>query len=175
MIQGKLVTLIPATLADRRRIFDWLTASDITSSMLGPPDFPGNPPPTWEEYDEDYVEYFFTDRFPQQGRCFLIEVNGEAVGQINYNDIDLEKSCVEFDIWMREKKVCGKGYGPDAIDALCSYVKEKFGCRYVILAPSARNAAAIRAYEKAGFRIDARWNGQVVPDYHDTVVMVREV
>jgi len=61
---------------------------------------------------------------------------------------------------------------------LCCYLEERFGVTECMVQPSARNPAAIRAYEKAGFsRIDlpadvlaAEWGPA---DYPDSVYLVR--
>ena len=87
-------------------------------------------------------------------------------------------SSVELDIWMRSEACCGKGYGTEALDALCRHLHERFGVEEFMVQPSARNPRAIRAYEKLGFkRLDvpiesARelWGPN---DYYDSVYMVR--
>jgi len=87
IIHGKLVTLRPATPQDRKPIFEWLTNSDLTSKMMGPPTYPDSKIPTWEEFMVDYREYFFDSSQTLLGRCFVIEVNSEPVGQINHDKI----------------------------------------------------------------------------------------
>jgi RimJ/RimL family protein N-acetyltransferase len=52
---------------------------------------------------------------------------------------------------------------------------QEFGCRKFILAPSKRNAAAIRAYEKAGFVQTDMKVPESESDYSDMIVMVRFV
>src|SRR5690606_9664140 len=90
-LQGQRVWLKPATMAERRMIYEWGTQSDLTPSMMGPPLFPDHMPPAWEEFCDDYKPYFFDDSAPELGRCFLIMAGEEAVGQVNYNDIDDEE------------------------------------------------------------------------------------
>jgi RimJ/RimL family protein N-acetyltransferase len=173
VIKGQNVTLRPATVADQRQIFEWLAQSDITSRMIGPPDFSDNPIPTWEEFMDDYNPEFFNDDNPDNGRSFIIETDGNTVGHINYNKIDRGTGTVELDIWLARSEHCNKGYGTDAINALCRYLNEQLDCNTLILAPSARNKAAIRAYEKCGFKPADRLPENLVPDYHDTLVLVK--
>ena len=173
MIKGANIKLRPATLSDRWNIYQWLALSDITAQMMGPPYFPGNPIPTWEEFVSDYKPHFFDDIDPDNGRSYIIEVNGEAVGQINYNEIDRSTNTVELDIWLAGRKYCNKGYGTDAINTLCSYLAEYLNCETFILAPSARNKAAIKAYEKCGFQLTYELPQHFIPDYPDTVVMMQ--
>lgn len=174
VIKGSMVSLRPATTDDRRKIFEWLAHSDITSSMMGPPDFADNAIPEWEYFVGDYNPGFFNDDNPDDGRSYIIEVENEEAGHINYNEIDRVTNTVELDIWMAGSRYCGKGYGPDAIDALCQFLENHLRCVRFILAPSARNTNAIKAYKKCGFRISSEVPRNFIPDYHDTVVMIRK-
>ena len=175
MIQGKLVTLRLARLEDRRSVYDWMAQSNITSDMLGPPTFPDVPASSWEDFLDDYQSYFFEGPPSADGRCFIIEYDHLPVGHINYNDLEDEGRQVELDIWMADRKFTGKGYGPDAIHALCDFLHQHFGCTRFIMAPSARNPKAIKAYEKAGFSALPEWPKGFVGDYDDAVVMMRYI
>jgi RimJ/RimL family protein N-acetyltransferase len=174
IIPGLLVCLRPATLADRQPIFSWLAQSDLTAQMLGPPRYPDNLVPTWEEFVTDYVHYFFDGSQPLLGRCFIIEVNSEPVGQVNYSEIWADGS-TELDIWLRDSTCTGKGYGPDALQTLCRHLNQQFSCRTFFIAPSARNTPAVNAYGKAGFRPATQVPAWLVPDYDDTVVLVKNI
>lgn len=179
-LKGKLITLRPATMEDRRAVYDWAANSDTTAAMMGPPLYPDNLPPTWEEFCEDHLPHFFDGSAPELGRIFIILVEGEPVGQVYYNDIWLldGKRCTELDIWMRAEKYCGKGYGSDAVQTLCDYLARELNVAHVMMQPSARNPRAIRSYEKIGFvrvplsveEAQAIWGPN---DYWDSVYMVK--
>ncbi len=149
-IPGRRVILRPARLRDQSRVYAWLACSDITPSMLGPPDFPDHPIPTWDEFRADFAPHYFDGSMPDQGRCYIILAENRAVGVVCYNPI--ARGRTELDIWMRSGAACGKGYGPDALRTLCDYLSERFPIQECIVSPSARNRRAIRAYEKGGFR-----------------------
>ena len=174
MIEGKRIHLCPATLEDRRMIYDWGHASDIASFL----DPSGEPQDTFDAWCDDWSEHYFTDESPRLGRMFLILHEDSPVGTVAYNNID-PKNRVELDIWMNSEANCGRGFGPDAIEALCSYLTANFGVRTFMMQPSARNPRAIRAYEKAGFvrtpatpeQIRSEWGGV---DACDSVLMIRE-
>lgn len=181
-IQGVRVVLQPASPEDEPQILAWLLRSDVTPSLLGHPLFPERPVLPPEDASERFDPHYLDGTAPELGRCFLILVDGESVGQITYNDImewDGRKR-VELDIWMRSEACCGKGYGTDALDALCRDMHERFGVEEFMVQPSARNPRAIHAYEKVGFRrLDlslevARelWGPN---DYCDSVYMVRTI
>jgi hypothetical protein len=74
MIRGSLVTVRPAREHDRRAIYQWLAESDLTPSMLGPPNFPDAPEPTWDQFCEDYGPDFFDGTRQEVGRSFIIEL-----------------------------------------------------------------------------------------------------
>jgi RimJ/RimL family protein N-acetyltransferase len=179
-ILGARVALRSAQIFDRRPIYEWLVHSDIAATMSGPPTFPERPVPTWEEFQEDYLPHYFDDSAPRLGRSFIIVVDGEPAGQINYNEIELRggRTQTELDIWMRSADYCGRGYGGDALDTLCRHLSQRFGVEAFMVQPSARNPRAIRAYEKAGFRrlqgtldeAHAVWGPS---DYVDSVYMIR--
>lgn len=173
------IILMPAAIEHRRMIFEWLACSDIGPLMLGPPTYPETALPTWDQFQADYEPHFFDDSAPALGRCFLILADGKPVGQVSYNDIFERHSIrrVELDIWMKSQACCGCGYGTRAIDALCQMLVNRFGVQEFLVQPSARNARAIRSYEKAGFRrlklplqdAVAAWGPN---DYGDSVYMV---
>lgn len=179
-LTGRRVNLRPTTPADKRTIFEWATLSDATAAMMGPPLYPDNLPPTWEQFCEDHLPHFFDGSAPELGRSYLIMVNDEAVGQVYYNDIEEYEGVkrTELDIWMRSEKDCGQGYGSEAILLLCQHVFEQLGVTQFMMQPSARNPRAIRAYEKIGFvrqnltaeEAQAIWGKS---DYFDFVYMVK--
>lgn len=174
-IKGELIKLRPSTMHDRRPIFEWLTNSDLTPFMLGLPDYPHNPVPTWDEFINDYKEYYFDGSKPELGRCFIIEVNSNSIGQVNYNDIYDAGKSTELDIWLSNSQYTNKGYGTDALNTLCGYLNKKFGCKKFIIAPSKRNVGAVQSYRKAGFTEALAIPANFSPDYDDTVVMVKEL
>jgi len=161
---------------DRRAVYQWLAQSDLTPSMMGLPDFPDSPVPTWEEFCGDYGPHFFDGSRPEVGRSFLIEVAGEAVGHVNYDGLDSGRGIAELDIWLRSSADCGLGYGPEALRALTRSLHEAFGITEFILRPSRRNVRAIHAYTKAGFSMLPLTNEEQAKvygagDYRDTVVL----
>ena len=155
MIHRNKIDLIPATLDDRRKIYEWCFQSETTKCHSGPPDYPNNPIPTYEEFcdsdDGGYTEYYFTGAKPNDGRGFLILSGEDAVGFISYCSFHLKLGISELDIWMKDEKSCGKGFGTDALISLGNYLNGEMGMRELIIAPSKRNTRAVRAYEKAGF------------------------
>jgi diamine N-acetyltransferase len=148
--------------------------------MVGPPLFPEQPPPTWDEFIADYGDNFFDGSTPEVEASYIIEVAGEPLGHVNYEIRDQPRRLAELDIWLRSLADTGHGYGPDALVALMDHLLRTLSVDTFLIRPSARNPRAIRAYEKAGFRAQPMSREEQVGsygegDYGDTVVMIRQV
>ena len=150
-ISGNKIELKPAQESDRKRIYSWLAQSDLTSSMMGPPDYPDHPIPSWEEFCEDYPLSFFNSSGNGKGRNYIIVLNDEKIGTIGYDLLDKKKDRVVLDIWMSAEKYCGHGYGSDALNTLCNHIHKIYGITNFIISPSARNKRAIASHKKASF------------------------
>lgn len=180
VIKGSIITLRPAIISDREKIFKWLTESDVTSSMMGPPNYSDHPIPTWEEFKNDYRETFFNDSGNGKGRNFIIIANETQVGTIGYDRVDRRKSIAELDIWIKEIQYCGLGYGTDALNALTTYLFKEYGIANFIIRPSVRNKRAVRAYFKVGFTIMHLSREEQIKqfgrgDYTDTVTFIKRM
>jgi RimJ/RimL family protein N-acetyltransferase len=159
-------------------MYQWLAESDATPLMLGPPGFPDAPVPTWDQFCDAYGPLFLDGTSPEVGRSFIIQADGEAVGHVSYDGMDSAPGRAELDIWLRSRKVCGRGYNSGALGVITRYLHEAFGAAEFILRPSRRSLRAIRAYEKAGFTLLPLTDEQQAEiygpgDYVDTVVMHR--
>lgn len=180
-IKGNKIELKPAQESDREKIFNWLTKSDLTSSVMGTPEYPDHPTPSWEQFCEDYTLSFFNASGDGKGRNYIIVVNGEEIGTIGYDLLDKEKDRVVLDIWMRSEEYCGHGYGSDALKALYIHIHEKYGITSFLISPSARNKRAIAAYKKAGFESiktldkNEQENEFGLSEYDDNVLMIKRL
>ena len=156
MIKGKKIQLIPATLEDRKKIYEWCYHSETTKYHSGPPDYPHNPIPSYEDFfasDEGgYTEYYFTGEKPAYGRGFLITNQSEPIGFISYCSFHLKPGLSELDIWIKDEANCGKGFGVDALISLGDYLHKEMDIQELIIAPSRKNERAVHSYEKAGFK-----------------------
>ncbi len=180
-IVGNKIELKPAQESDREKIYTWLAQSDLTPSIMGPPDYLDHPIPSWEEFCEDYTISFFNASGDGKGRNYIIVVNNEEIGTIGYDLLDKNKNRVVLDIWMRSEKYCGHSYGSDALNTLCDYIHENYGITNFIISPSARNKRAIDAYKKAGFEYVKTLNKDEqkkefgLSEYDDNILMIKRV
>lgn len=181
-IDGERIRLRPAVLGDRWQIFQGLARSDVTQILLGHPSQTSTPLLGYDEFSDDYKQHFFDDSNPEGGRCFVIEieVDGQAAGQVNYNDIERAQSRTELDIWMFSEQYCGHGYGSEALSLLCDYLQSRLDVEGFYIKPSASNPRAIRCYEKAGFRRSTLSDEEALREYGpkdnvDTIYMTRNI
>jgi aminoglycoside 6'-N-acetyltransferase len=86
------------------------------------------------------------------GKSFAIELDGELVGLIQFHEEDEpDFRHAGIDIFLAER-VHGLGLGTDAVRTLARHLIRERGHHRLTIDPAAGNAAAIRAYEKVGFR-----------------------
>ncbi|MEU5883403.1 aminoglycoside 6'-N-acetyltransferase [Spirillospora sp. NPDC047279] len=81
-----------------------------------------------------------------------IVVDGEIAGAVQYdeeNDPDYRHASIDVFLSARHQ---GRGLGTDAVRTLARWLIEERGHHRLTIDPSAANAAAIRCYEKVGFR-----------------------
>ena len=76
-----------------------------------------------------------------------------AVGSVYFRDIDKQKNCAEYGIFIGEDDAVGKGYGTGAAKLALSYAFEELGLDHIFLRVFEDNIGAIKSYEKAGFHL----------------------
>jgi aminoglycoside 6'-N-acetyltransferase len=78
--------------------------------------------------------------------------DGELVGMIQFHEEDdPEYRSAGIDIFL-SSEVHGRGLGTDAVRTLARWLVRERGHHRVTIDPAVENPAAIRAYEKAGFK-----------------------
>lgn len=109
-----------------------------------------------------------------EGTAFAIELDGEVVGLIQYHEEDDPMyRHAGIDLFLSED-VHGRGLGADAVRTMARHLIDDRGHHRLVIDPAADNAAAIRAYEKAGFRpVGVMRQYERLPggDWHDGLLM----
>lgn len=83
---------------------------------------------------------------------FVIEAEGEVVGAIQYHEENEPMyRHAGMDIFLSTSRH-GEGLGTEALRLLARYLFEERGHHRLTIDPAAENTAAIRAYERVGFR-----------------------
>jgi len=94
---------------------------------------------------------------------FVIKLDGRPIGVLQSYRVDdhpdyvaqlgtLPAPAFSLDLFIGEAALIGKGHGPALITTFLPLAFARYGLDYCVIGPSEQNVAAIRAYEKAGFR-----------------------
>jgi aminoglycoside 6'-N-acetyltransferase len=106
--------------------------------------------------------------------AYAIDFDGQVVGLIEYHEEDDPMyRHAGIDIFIAEE-VHGRGLGTDAVRTLARYLVRERGHHRLTIDPAADNVAAIRAYEKVGFRpVGVMRQYERLPggDWHDGLLM----
>ncbi len=103
----------------------------------------------WPDMDETEVRRALRD---DDILVWVIERDGDLVGFVQVyeeTDPDYRHAGLDIALW---PNVRGRGLGPEAIAVLCDHLIDARDHHRFVIDPSVDNAAAIRAYEKVGFR-----------------------
>lgn len=129
----------------------WLNDSEI-KHLTNTPDFT----------KESQREWF--DNLPKN-HCYWvkgIEYEGRVIGVVGLKFIDKEQKKAEYFGYIGEKEFWGRGLSKLLFDLVFEVAKEKFKLENLYLNVISQNVRAIKAYEKAGFRIDEITDKNVV-------------
>ena len=111
-----------------------------------------NEPEVARWWGSDDIEREIREEFIEADDGFVIEVGGEVIGAIQYREENEPMyRHAGIDLFLTTSRH-GKGLGTEAIRVLARYLFEERGHHRLTIDPAADNTAAIRAYEKVGFR-----------------------
>jgi aminoglycoside 6'-N-acetyltransferase len=100
----------------------------------------------WDVPDDD-----FPWDEPQSTRM-AIEVDGAVAGLIQYwEELEPKYRHAGIDLFL-DPALHGRGYGTEAVRRVVAMLTEERGHHRITIDPAVANVAAIRAYEKVGFR-----------------------
>ena len=106
-------------------------------------------------------ERWFDGMVERQGRsdyhfvACLVD-DGRPIGTAGLHGLDLENGKAEFGISIGERDTWNRGYGTEALKAICDFGFGALRLERIELQVYEDNARAIRSYEKAGFRHEGR-------------------
>ncbi|MBN9156889.1 GNAT family protein [Microbacterium sp.] len=165
MSSRSAVTLRARTDADLDALY--LIASDLDTWEERNPGRPAAR--TREAWQARMVE---RDTDPAYSLNFVIDVDGEAVGNVGLFEVDELARHAEVGIALIPS-ARGKGIGTEAMRRMLEFAFVRGNLRRVHLEVIASNAAAIRSYEKAGFVVEGRQreHAWVRGQYEDIVRM----
>ena len=172
-LQGRLVSLRPAVESDVPALVAIRATPEVQSRWRG-----------------DDLERDTLDSIGEEGLHFLVvEVDDDGDGDGDGDGAGLDWRVIGAIQWAEEEEpeyrhanvdmyldpaVHNRGYGSDAVHALCRHLFETEGHHRITIDPAADNAAAIRCYEKVGFRrvgIMRQYERGADGTFHDGMLM----
>lgn len=143
MIVGTLVDLRAAEPFDVPALTRWLNDPEVMY-------FWGRPGNSVSVAEVEAKER--ADAARGNSRKFIIQTKeGEAIGQIDYYDLDWQNRSAWLSVMLGEKSYWSGGYGTDAVRGLLRYLFCELGLNRVALTVHETNRRAQRSYEKNGF------------------------
>ncbi|MFB4301853.1 GNAT family N-acetyltransferase [Actinomadura sp. NTSP31] len=159
MLHGESVTLRPATDADVPALAAVRAKPEVHQ---------------WWRGGSDLAAEVARELADPDGGKLVIQYEGRAIGLIQWHEEeDPDYRHAGIDIYL-DPSVRGRGLGGDAVRTLARHLFDDHGHHRITIDPAASNAAAIRCYEKVGFRpvgVMRRYERAADGTWHDGLLM----
>ncbi len=160
MPEGESVSLRPVTRDDLALLSRWDKDSEVTR-YLGR---------TFERRGgvQAWFRRSITD--PSCLAQAITTSGGRLIGYLTLDDISWRAGSGELKICLGEKTIWNQGYGTAAVSAFLDGVRE-FGLREIVVRVYTGHQAAVRCYEKSGFRREGVLRGGRVAPSEEMYLM----
>lgn len=112
---------------------------------------------TFEQHQAWFYRYFDKD----DDFLFVVESNGQIVGQASVYDIRWDEGSAEIGRFLVAPESAGKGYIGKACEALVVFCAETFNLQYLFLEVLEANERALRLYQRNGFAEERRYDNLI--------------
>lgn len=149
MLTGSQVILrrhVPANISAFRRWYSDPEVARLTRYQDGP-------------MRGDEIDRFFAARVVgPEALAMAIHVGAtdRLIGSCAFSQLDADNGSALFHITIGEKDAWGRGYGTEATRLMVEHAFESLGLHRIALAVFEFNNRAIRAYVRAGFKVEGR-------------------
>ncbi|MCR5404745.1 MAG: GNAT family N-acetyltransferase [Butyrivibrio sp.] len=144
VVRGNKISLRFITHEDTKDIVRWRNNKRVRDNFV-----------FREHFTEEIHEKWLRDKVEAGDVVQFIICENERdcrpVGSVYFRDIDREKRCAEYGVFIGEDDAIGRGYGNEVVVLALKYADEELGLEKVILRAFTRNAPAVRSYSNAGF------------------------
>jgi diamine N-acetyltransferase len=146
MIRGAVVGLRPIEPRDVPLLRTWQNDPEIMSGWAIT-----HPLLSHASFEDDLAGRFRT--FDRAGQ-FIIDVEGSAIGRIDFDGFDERHRDAEISLYVGEISAQRKGYARDAVATLVRYLFQERRAARVELTVMENNQRARRVYESVGFQTE---------------------
>ena len=152
-LDGRRIYLRPMTEKDATDVYtSWLNDPEVNKYLT-----------TKSATVEELREYIAKKNMQADTKLFgiFLKENSVHIGTVKLEPIDTPNKKATIGILIGDKNYWGKGYAGEAMQLLIKYCFENLHMEEVNLGVLAQNTAAMRAYEKLGFKEAKRELGVV--------------
>ncbi len=158
VVQGSRVCLRPLEREDlNARYLSWLNDPEVTRYMET-----GTFPTTAQD-----LEKFYDGVTGSRNQVILAvadKKSGQHIGNVKLGPIHWVHRCATFGIMIGDKKFWGRGAGLEATRLMVEYGFDRLNLRRIDLGVFAEHDAAVRCYEKVGFKVEGRMRESLFRD-----------
>ena len=145
ILRGERVYLRPAERSDLELFVRWLSDAEVGRHLS-----------VRSPLSHAMEEKWFDQMVEQQGRdryhfVICLRSDGRPIGAADLREMSLEDGRAAFGIMIGEKAEWNRGYGTDALNAICDFGFGQLRLERIELDVYADNLNAQRSYAKAGF------------------------
>lgn len=164
-IEGEGIYLRPITMEDTENILRWRNSQRVRKNFIYQAEFTKDGHEAWMRSKVALGEVI---QF-----IICLRENDRPVGSVYFRDIDAKDKKAEYGIFIGEADAVGRGIGSETARLAVAYARDEMKLHKLMLRVFADNIAAVRSYEKAGFRQegylkDEHFSGG---DYRDLILM----
>ena len=147
-IRGELVYMRPTERDDLERFVRWFADAETIRHLLIRAPFS-------LAMEEQWFEHMVAAQGKTDYHFVICRLADDApIGTVGLHGIDFVNGFAEFGIMIGEKDQWNRGYGTDALNAICDFGFGELRLERIELEVYASNARGRRSYEKAGFTLE---------------------
>ncbi len=166
-LRGERIFLRPAERSDLPNFVRWFADGETTRYLSVRAPFSAAAEDKWFEG--------MLERHGKSDWHFVICLtdDGRPIGTAGLHDLNLEDGHAAFGISIGEKAEWNKGYGTDALSAMCDFGFGQLRLERIALEVYRPNLRAQRSYQKAGFTLEGtRRNAHFADGQHQDVLVM---
>lgn len=148
------LTIRPWTLQDKANLIQFANNPKISGNMTDGFPFPYT--------SEQAIGFLGMVMSMEPLRIFAIDYQGEAIGSIGLHpQTDIYRMNMELGYWIAEP-FWKRGFATEAVKMMIDYGFKEFEVQRIFARPFSRNRASCRVLEKAGFTLEAEFEGTIL-------------